>query len=101
MTRLRFGIVTAPFHPVPQNPTLALDRDLELVQWLDKLGFDEAWKTHRLQSSYLVSASCQVVTFPEDASPRRKIFAAAFLERAEASIQDLEDRAALREYCDL
>ena len=43
MTRLRFGIFTAPFHPVPQNPTLALDRDLELVQWLDKLGFDEAW----------------------------------------------------------
>lgn len=43
MSRLRFGIFTAPFHPVRQNPTLALDRDIELVQWLDKLGFDEAW----------------------------------------------------------
>lgn len=43
MSRLRFGMFTAPFHPVPQNPTLALERDLELVQWLDRLGFDEAW----------------------------------------------------------
>jgi len=29
--------------PSGQNPTLALDGDLELVQWLDRLGFDEAW----------------------------------------------------------
>ena len=43
MSRLRFGIFTAPFHPVGQNPTLALDRDMELVEWLDHLGFDEAW----------------------------------------------------------
>ena len=41
--KLRFGYFTAPFHPAGQNPTLALDRDLELVQWLDRLGFDEAW----------------------------------------------------------
>ena len=27
---LRFGIFMAPFHPVGQNPTLALERDLEL-----------------------------------------------------------------------
>ena len=32
-----------PFHRVGENPTLALERDLELVQWLDYLGFDEAW----------------------------------------------------------
>ncbi len=40
---LRFGIFLAPFHPVGQNPTLALERDLELVVRLDQLGFDEAW----------------------------------------------------------
>lgn len=28
----------APFHPVGQNPTLALERDLELIQHLDRLG---------------------------------------------------------------
>ena len=41
--RLKFGIFMAPFHRINENPTLALERDLELVQWLDTLGFDEAW----------------------------------------------------------
>lgn len=40
---LRFGIFLAPFHRVGDNPTLALARDLELIQWLDHLGYDEAW----------------------------------------------------------
>ena len=39
---LRFGIFLAPFHPVGQNPTLALERDLELIEHLDALGFDPA-----------------------------------------------------------
>ena len=41
--KLKFGIFMAPFHPLGEDPTLALDRDLELIQWLDTLGFDEAW----------------------------------------------------------
>ena len=41
--RMKFGIFMAPFHPMGENPTLALERDLELVQRLDALGFDEAW----------------------------------------------------------
>lgn len=32
-----------PFHPVGENPTYALERDLELIEQLDELGFDEAW----------------------------------------------------------
>ena len=40
---LKFGVFLAPFHRLGENPTLALDRDIELVQWLDHLGFDEAW----------------------------------------------------------
>ena len=40
---LKFGIFLAPFHRLGENPTLALDRDVELIQWLDHLGFDEAW----------------------------------------------------------
>ena len=41
--RMKFGISLGPFHRVGENPTLAIDRDLELVQWLDYLGYDEAW----------------------------------------------------------
>ncbi len=42
-TPLRFGAFFAPFHPVGQDPTLALEYDLERVVELDRLGFDEAW----------------------------------------------------------
>jgi limonene 1,2-monooxygenase len=40
---VRFGIFLAPFHDVGQNPTVALERDLDLLVHLDRLGFDEAW----------------------------------------------------------
>ena len=42
--RMKFGVFMAPFHRVGENPTLALERDLELLQWLDTLGFDEAYR---------------------------------------------------------
>ncbi|MCC7366911.1 MAG: LLM class flavin-dependent oxidoreductase [Chloroflexi bacterium] len=41
--RMRFGIFLAPFHRVGENPTLGFERNLELIQWLDRLGYDEAW----------------------------------------------------------
>lgn len=61
------------------------------------LGFEEAWREHRVQASYLVPACCQIVTFPEGVSPRRKLFADAFLARAEAALDDLEVVDALRD----
>ena len=39
---LKFGIFMAPFHRLVDNPTLAIHRDLELIEHLDRLGFDEA-----------------------------------------------------------
>src|SRR6266705_3586581 len=57
---LRFGIFLAPFHPTGQNPTLALDRDLELVQRLDALGFDEAWIGEHHSAGYELIASPEV-----------------------------------------
>ena len=42
--RLKFGVFHAPYHlPTGQNPNLALRRDVQLIQHLDALGFDEAW----------------------------------------------------------
>ncbi len=41
---MRFGIFMAPFHPpAGQDPISAVQRDLELVQLLDRLGYEEAW----------------------------------------------------------
>jgi hypothetical protein len=35
-SKLRFGAFIAPFHAMEENPTLAIERDLELVQWMDR-----------------------------------------------------------------
>lgn len=59
------------------------------------ISFDDAWSQHRLRAAYTVVASCQVVTFPDDISPQREVFANAFLARAEAAVQDLDAVEAL------
>ncbi|HEY1135095.1 MAG TPA: LLM class flavin-dependent oxidoreductase [Nocardioides sp.] len=43
MSKLDFGVFLAPIHVPGQNPTLLFQRDLELVQRLEELGYDEAW----------------------------------------------------------
>ena len=40
---LRTGIFLAPFHALNENPTLAIERDMELVEHLDRLNYHEAW----------------------------------------------------------
>jgi len=40
---LKTGIFLAPFHPLRENPLLALDRDMELLVHLDRLNYHEAW----------------------------------------------------------
>ncbi|HMO55216.1 MAG TPA: LLM class flavin-dependent oxidoreductase [Tepidiformaceae bacterium] len=43
MPRLRFGVFLAPHHPIGEHPTLQIRRDLDLVTYLDELGYDEFW----------------------------------------------------------
>jgi limonene 1,2-monooxygenase len=57
---LRFGIFLAPFHPVEEDPTAAMDRDLELIQHLDHLGYDEAWIGEHHSGGYEIIASPEV-----------------------------------------
>ena len=57
---LKFGTFLAPFHPVGQNPTLALERDLDLMEHLDALGFDEAWIGEHHSAGYEIIASPEV-----------------------------------------
>src|SRR5258708_16636301 len=54
---LRHGIFLPPFHPNEEDPTQCLERDLELMQWLDKLGFHEAWiGEHHSAGEEIISA---------------------------------------------
>jgi limonene 1,2-monooxygenase len=57
---MRAGIFLAPFHPVDQDPNYALHRDLELIEWLDHLGFDEAWIGEHHSAGYEIIASPEV-----------------------------------------
>src|SRR5256886_7680447 len=57
---LRFGIFMAPFHPAGQNPTLALERDLELIVRLDELGYNEAWIGEHHSAGLEIIASPEV-----------------------------------------
>jgi limonene 1,2-monooxygenase len=43
MEKLRFGTFIPPIHPVRENPTLCIERDLDLIEHMDKMGFHEAW----------------------------------------------------------
>ena len=43
MSRLNFGAFLAPHHPIGEHPMLQFRRDLDLVEHLDKLGYDEFW----------------------------------------------------------
>jgi len=65
---MRFGIFLAPFHRPDENPTLALQRDLELIERLDELSYDEAWIGEHH------SAGSEIIASPE-------VFIAAAAER--------------------
>jgi limonene 1,2-monooxygenase len=57
---MRFGLFMAPFHPTGQNPTLALERDLDLICHLDRLGFHEVWIGEHHSGGYEIIASPEV-----------------------------------------
>jgi limonene 1,2-monooxygenase len=57
MARLRFGAFLAPHHPVGEHPMLQFRRDLELVEHLDSLGYDEFWCGEHHSSGWEMIAS--------------------------------------------
>jgi len=54
---LRSGIFLAPFHNHDENPTLSLERDLELLEHLDRLNYHEAWIGEHHSGGFEVIAS--------------------------------------------
>ncbi len=65
--RLRFGTFMAPFHRAGENPTLAIERDLDLIAHMDKLGWDEAWigEHHSAGSEIIASPEIFIATAAE------------------------------------
>lgn len=57
MSRLGFGAFLAPHHPIGEHPMLQLQRDLDLVERLDRLGFDEFWCGEHHSTGWEVIAS--------------------------------------------
>lgn len=57
----QFGAFVAPFHDPAGNPTLQLRRDLDLVEHLDRLGYDEVWLGEHHSGAYEISASPEVM----------------------------------------
>src|SRR5437867_9166167 len=55
--RMNFGIFMAPFHRIGDNPTYALRRDLELIEFLDHLSYDEAWIGEHHSAGYEIIPS--------------------------------------------
>ena len=58
---LDFGIFLAPFHRIGDNPTLAIRRDIELIELLDHLGYDEAWIGEHHSAGWEVIASPELI----------------------------------------
>ncbi len=60
MKRLRSGIFLAPFHAIIEDVTTTLDRDMELVELLDHLGYDEAWIGEHHSAGFEIIASPEI-----------------------------------------
>jgi limonene 1,2-monooxygenase len=65
---LKTGIFLAPFHPLGENPLLAMDRDMALLEHLDRLNYSEAWVGEHHSGGY------EIIPCPE-------MFIAAAAER--------------------
>src|SRR4029079_9179854 len=57
MPRLNFGAFLAPHHPIGENPLLQFRRDLDLLEQIDTLGFDEFWCGEHLSSCWEMISS--------------------------------------------
>src|SRR6185369_10715430 len=65
---LRHGVFVVPFHGMNENPTQCIQRDLQLCELLDDLGYDEVWVGEHH------SAGMEIIASPE-------LFIAAAAER--------------------
>jgi len=55
--RVRMGAFLPPHHPNDEDPTLAIQRDFELVEYLEQLGYHEAWIGEHHSGGFEIIAS--------------------------------------------
>ena len=55
--RLRFGLFIPPHTPPDEHPLLAFEHDMDLVEWADKLNYDEAWVGEHHSGGWETTAS--------------------------------------------
>jgi limonene 1,2-monooxygenase len=68
---MKFGIFLPPFHPPGQDPALAYERDLELIEWLDRLGYDEAFIGEHHSAGWEIIPSPEILMAVAAARTRR------------------------------
>lgn len=56
-SRLRFGLFVPPHNPPDEHPLLALEHDMDLVEWADKLNYDEVWVGEHHSGGWEITAS--------------------------------------------
>ncbi len=72
--KLRFGTFIAPFHPLSENPTQAIERDLDLAVHMDRLGFDEAWIGEHHSAGFELIASPELfIAFAAERTTRIRL----------------------------
>ena len=54
---MKFSLFMQPVHALGENPTLALERDLESIEWWDALGYDEVFIGEHHSSGWETIAS--------------------------------------------
>src|SRR2546421_11662508 len=71
MARLKFGAFLAPHHPIGEHPMLQFRRDLDLVEQLDSLGYDEFWCGEHHSSGWEMIGSPEMFLAAAGGRPKR------------------------------
>lgn len=59
--KLRLGLFIAPFHAPNEDPTLALERDLDIAEYADQLGMAEVWFGEHHSGGYEIIMSPELM----------------------------------------
>jgi limonene 1,2-monooxygenase len=59
--KLKLGLFVAPFHALNENPTLCLERDLQIAQFSEEIGLSEVWFGEHHSGGYEIIMSPELM----------------------------------------